>query len=74
MNMNVVLHIKKKWVALRALRVLAAVTAAVMAEGMVESAELEDFEDYDEDFASFNAPVRNKFIMPLKVLDKIPYT
>jgi hypothetical protein len=63
MNMNVVLHIKKKW-------------RRLIVEEEEEEDEAGDASKGDTDEARLNAPARNQATMPKRVpkLEDIPYT
>jgi hypothetical protein len=63
MNMNVVLHIKKKW------RKPVGLTVAE-----AEEDEAEDTEEEDPDEARLNAPARSRATIPTRVPDDVPYT
>jgi hypothetical protein len=64
MNMNVVLHIKKKW------RKPVGLTAAEADDDEAEDAE----EEEETAEARLNAPARNTATIPKKVPDDVPYT
>lgn len=54
--------------------VIAEGIAESIAESIVESAEFKNLKNYNKDLTSLNVLVRNKFIILLRVFNKVPYT